>query len=419
MTLEKGSFPKAEKSALLTFAGVGALFSLCIAVVLIAPLVSEKQWSQHASEYQKQMYEVADKHVYLSTASSDGKTMHTIYQLQPEKLPLAFVESETVRFVAPKELENYITGIKEDKIRLTRRLLLLRQPQKSSVFDAIAAAEKLQSEHLKASALESKIPSRLLVFELYDPGVEQTFTVADSDGITESWAKVSLIHWVEEGERSTEGSLYIKNPRQYRLNTLALNDGSTGYAYDMEGEKVIDSFEKLKETGMKFMSRAELIALGEQIYAAEGCWYCHTDQTRTLIQDTVLNGLDHPAPVSIPQEYIYQQVTFPGTKRNGPDLSRTGIRRSSRDWHMAHFWSPKTASPGSIMPSFRHFFDFDPRGTSVNQKLLPNWKFEAIYQYLMTKGTRITAPDQAWWMGKDPMRTQERIEGRLKARGES
>ena len=64
------------------------------------------------------------------------------------------------------------------------------------------------------------------------------------------------------------------------------------------------------------------------------------------------------------------------------------------------------------MPSFRHFFDDDPRGTSKSPYGIPNYKFEAVYQYLMTKGTRITAPTQAWWIGKDPIQTTQIIEGK-------
>ncbi len=65
------------------------------------------------------------------------------------------------------------------------------------------------------------------------------------------------------------------------------------------------------------------------------------------------------------------------------------------------------------MPSFRHFFDYDPRGTrKVSEVGIPNYQFEAIYQYLMTKGTRITPPTHAWWIGKDPVQTLEIIEGR-------
>jgi len=131
------------------------------------------------------------------------------------------------------------------------------------------------------------------------------------------------------------------------------------------------------------------------------------------VQDVVLNGSDsYPAPPSSANEYIYQKITFPGTRRIGPDISRTGVKRPSRDWHKGHFWSPQSASKGSIMPAFRHFFDNDPRGTGHNQMGIPNYKFEAIYQYLMTKGTRIFPPTQAWWLGKDPIQTLEIIEGR-------
>ena len=79
---------------------------------------------------------------------------------------------------------------------------------------------------------------------------------------------------------------------------------------------------------------------------------------------------------------------------------------------MAHFWDPKVATQGSTMPAFRHFFDPAPRGTDPMKMGMPNHQFEAIYQYMMTKGTRITAPTQAWWIGKDPVQTKEIIEGR-------
>lgn len=64
------------------------------------------------------------------------------------------------------------------------------------------------------------------------------------------------------------------------------------------------------------------------------------------------------------------------------------------------------------MPSFRHFFDDDPRGTSNVQQGIPNYKFEALFQYLMTKGTRITPPTEAWWLGNDSVKTKEIIEGK-------
>jgi cytochrome c oxidase cbb3-type subunit 2 len=210
---------------------------------------------------------------------------------------------------------------------------------------------------------------------------------------------------------SDAGVLYVNNPVEYRISYFRFG-AQEGYKYDPEGD-AITSVDKLREPELGFLSRQELISKGEAIYAQEGCWYCHTDQTRTLIQDTVLNGSDsYPAPPSSANEYVYQRVTFPGTRRIGPDISRVGIKRPSRDWHKSHFWSPKTASAGTIMPAFKHFFDDDPRGTAKSAFGVPNWRFEAIFQYLMTKGTRITAPTQAWWQGKDPIQTIELIERR-------
>jgi cytochrome c oxidase cbb3-type subunit 2 len=189
---------------------------------------------------------------------------------------------------------------------------------------------------------------------------------------------------------------------------------SKRWRYDPIG-RPIQNLDELKSPAMNFYSRQKLIEFGEHLYAIEGCWYCHTDQTRTLIQDTVLNGSDsYPAPPSSANEYIYQKITFAGTRRIGPDISRVGVKKPSRDWHKAHFWAPKTASAGSLMPSFQHFFDNDPRGTGKSSIGIPNHRFEAIYQYMMTKGTRITAPTQAWWLGKDPIKTKEIIEGQRK-----
>ena len=107
---------------------------------------------------------------------------------------------------------------------------------------------------------------------------------------------------------------------------------------------------------------------------------------------------------------VYNTITMTGTRRIGPDLSRVGVKRPSRDWHKAHFWSPATKSAGSIMPPFTHFFDDDPRGTPKNPFGVPNWRFEAVFQYLMTKGTRITSPDKGWWKGKDPINTLNILE---------
>jgi len=412
---EKGNFfYNIEKSAVVSIIGIILLFSASIAVVLIAPVFVDPTWTTPTSQYQVQMYEISDPNLYISSTATRGTDLQFVYHLKKDYTLLAFEESETVRILAPKELEKYVTRFQDPVLKLTSELLMLRRAdeQKSS-----ALSRSLQEVWEKANPDYEKLgrvkPS-FDVFELFRADGSEAFAVAPRDGTFENWASKDYVILDEHPMQLYHqglGVIYINNPHEYRYSKFKFGD-TVGWRFDPGGEKVAD-LATLRGLELGFRSRKELIEEGEHLYKIEGCWYCHTDQTRTLIQDVTLNGSDsYPAPPSSANEYIYQSVTFPGTKRNGPDISRVGIKRPSRDWHRGHFWSPKTASEGSIMPAFQHFFDYDPRGTGMNPTGVPNYKFEAIYQYLMTKGTRITPPTEAWWLGKDPVRTKEIIEGR-------
>ncbi|KAF3362593.1 Uncharacterized protein PHSC3_000832 [Chlamydiales bacterium STE3] len=384
-------FHSIELSAWLTFTGIVLLFSGAVVITLVAPSFVEQTWIEPTSPYQVQMYEIADPHFYISSSGTRGNDLQFVYHLKNDFSLHSFKETESIKILADKGLEKYVTRKDDPILKLTSRLLLLRKGDKVS-------------EHAQAG---------FEIFELYDPQKTEVFALAPTDGILQDWVDENFEIVEKEYKASYHqgpGVIYVNNPMEFRFRSYS--SGMHNYwQYDPNG-KSIDNLQELTSEPLAFRSRKELIEAGEHIYAIEGCWYCHTDQTRTLIQDLVLNGSDsYPAPPSSPNEYIYQRITFPGTKRNGPDLSRVGIKRPSRDWHKAHFWSPTTQNRGSIMPSYRHFFDFDPRGTSRYTSGVPNYQFEAIFQYLMTKGTRITPPTQAWWVGKDPIQTKEIIEG--------
>jgi len=369
---------KLDKSAVLTLIGIIFLFSFSIAITLIAPTFIDPSWTEPSSSYQRQVYEISDPNVYISSSTKKGPELQVAYHLRKGISLLAFQESETVKIEAPEELRKYITKHGDQTLKLTTELLLLK----------------------KASGTN---------FELYRPSTSEAFAEVDTEGSVESWIDENFV--ILENPESKDGVIFVMNPKEYRVKKYRFGD-EEGWMYDPEGTP-IGSLDELISHELGFLSRKELIEMGEHIYAIEGCWYCHTDQTRTLIQDVVLNGSEsYPAPPSAANEYVYQRITFPGTKRNGPDISRVGVKRPSRDWHKSHFWSPKTASKGSIMPAFQHFFDDDPRGTSASQAGIPNTKFEAVFQYLMTKGTRITPPTKAWWIGKDPVQTKQLIDGR-------
>jgi cytochrome c oxidase cbb3-type subunit II len=406
-----------EMSAVWAVCGIIVLFLGSILVVLIAPSYVDPSWTQPASHYQVQMYEVSDPNLYISGIVTGGNDLQYVRHLKHDFTLLAFKESEAIRFIAPQELEKYITHVGDPTLKLTSRLLLLRSPTGEMIEKAKAVRMSLQSAWEKSN-LDwnkkglSKIDYQMM--ELYDPHATEVFSLAEAQSFLENWIGENyeiLDEDIKHAYHSNPGVIYVQNPVEYRISPIKTSL-KEGWRYNPNGKPVKD-MTQLTSPELGFRSRKELISLGEHIFAIEGCWYCHTDQTRTLIQDTVLNGSEsYPAPPSAANEYIYQKITFGGTRRIGPDLSRVGIKRPSRDWHKSHFWAPKTASPGSIMPAFQHFFDYDPRGTrKISDVGIPSYKFEAIYQYLMTKGTRITPPTQAWWTGKDPVNTLEIIEG--------
>lgn len=412
-------FHTVELSSWMTVVGIIFLFSFAIIAVLVAPNYIDSTWTTPSSPYQVQMYEVEDPNIYLSSASSGGSDLMYVHHLKQDYTLLTFKESDNMRIIAPSELEKYITRYHDPKLKLTSRLLLLREP----VGDIQVKAKEFQEQLQKAWS--EKLPDdqkakigkiRYQVLELYDPQVKEVFSYNPSEGLLQNWVDenyVILDDSPKQPYHKDYGVVFVQNPQEFRISSVKFGELER-WKYDPKGQAV-KSVEELKTRKLDFHSRQELISFGEHIYAIEGCWYCHTDQTRTLIQDVVLNGSDsYPAPPSSANEYIYQKITFPGTRRIGPDLSRVAIKRPSRDWQMSHFWDPKTESVGSIMPSFKHFFDFDPRGTGKSKMGIPNYQFEAIYQYLMTKGSRITPPTQAWWLGLDPIQTKEIIEGQRK-----
>ena len=112
---------------------------------------------------------------------------------------------------------------------------------------------------------------------------------------------------------------------------------------------------------------------GRAIYVREGCWYCHTQQIRTLQADTIRYGWKGvAAPISTPDEFVYDSPHMFGTKRTGPDLARVGGKYDTQ-WHRTHFRNPRDLVKGSIMPAFPWIVN-DPK------------EFTALVAYMQTLG---------------------------------
>jgi cytochrome c oxidase cbb3-type subunit I/II len=85
---------------------------------------------------------------------------------------------------------------------------------------------------------------------------------------------------------------------------------------------------------------------GRDIYVAEGCYNCHSQQIRTMKPDVLRYG-----DYSRLGESIYDYPFQWGSKRTGPDLAREGGKRPNV-WHFDHMEKPTNISPGSNMPPY-------------------------------------------------------------------
>jgi len=108
---------------------------------------------------------------------------------------------------------------------------------------------------------------------------------------------------------------------------------------------------------------------GLEVFIGEGCIHCHSQYRRPVGIDAELWG----GPSDMSHELENQTPVLFGNRRQGPDLSNVGIRRS-RDWNRVHLEQPRDVRKSSRMPAYGHLFaDGDPRG-------------EALLDYLQSLG---------------------------------
>jgi len=90
---------------------------------------------------------------------------------------------------------------------------------------------------------------------------------------------------------------------------------------------------------------------GRDIYIANGCYNCHSQQVRPLRFET-----DRYGEYSKIGEFVYDHPFQWGSRRTGPDLARAGYIGSSTYktsiWHYNHFFKPNAVNPRSIMPAY-------------------------------------------------------------------
>lgn len=123
---------------------------------------------------------------------------------------------------------------------------------------------------------------------------------------------------------------------------------------------------------------SEAALRGKAIYQREGCFYCHTQQVRTVDTDRFFQGPGKRP--SVPSDYANDNPVLLGTERTGPDLKFVGDRLPSKDWHIQHLKDPRSIDPRSIMPSFAHLSDEELSDLAEYLVSLRDWSVEPVVQ---------------------------------------
>jgi cytochrome c oxidase cbb3-type subunit I/II len=107
---------------------------------------------------------------------------------------------------------------------------------------------------------------------------------------------------------------------------------------------------------------------GRDIYVREGCYTCHSQMIRPFRSETERYGEYTKAG-----ETVYNHPFQYGSKRNGPDLARAGVKTGKMykpsAWHYNHMLDPRSVSSQSIMPSYPWLITDDMDKSYIPKKI--------------------------------------------------
>lgn len=95
---------------------------------------------------------------------------------------------------------------------------------------------------------------------------------------------------------------------------------------------------------------------GRDVYRANGCIFCHSQQVHPeRLRTDIARGWGERRTVA--RDYMNHEISQMGTMRTGPDLSNIGVRNPSETWHQLHLYNPQITSKGSNMPPYTFLFE--------------------------------------------------------------
>jgi len=146
--------------------------------------------------------------------------------------------------------------------------------------------------------------------------------------------------------------------------------------------------------------RAGMARQGEQVYRANGCYYCHSQQVRPRgFGGDVERGWGGRSGrvQSVDQDYLYDLPVMLGDQRVGPDLANYGLRQNNETNILLHLYDPQSTMPKSeksVMPPYRFLFEIRKLKfgeTNSEDALKLSDKFPAGYEVVPTENAHALA----------------------------
>ena len=150
--------------------------------------------------------------------------------------------------------------------------------------------------------------------------------------------------------------------------------------------------------------RSGLAQQGREVYRANGCYYCHTQQVRPQGF-----GADFERGwgkrYSVAPDYLYERPVMLGHLRVGPDLANIGARQPDPATHLLHLYNPQITAKGSTMPPYSFLFakqkihrqpsyevlkltgEFAPE---ADYEVVPKAEAQALVAYLLSLQTEVS-----------------------------
>lgn len=113
----------------------------------------------------------------------------------------------------------------------------------------------------------------------------------------------------------------------------------------------------IEETGQSYpVARSGEALQGAEVYRANGCNYCHTQQVRPAGEGADLaRGWGKRRTVA--RDYLRDQPVMLGNVRFGPDLANLGLRETNALPLLLKLYNPRIALPASSMPRYPYLFE--------------------------------------------------------------